>query len=44
MAIIEMEHGNSLPGPAGEAALIEAYRKIDRPVRKIDRLVTFVGQ
>ncbi|MEO6361314.1 MAG: TIM barrel protein, partial [Sphingomicrobium sp.] len=35
--IVGMEHGNSLPGPAGEAALIAAYRKIDRPV-------TFVGQ
>ena len=35
--VIGMEHGNSRPGPAGEAALIEAYRKIDRPV-------TLVGQ
>jgi hydroxypyruvate isomerase len=28
--VIGMEHGNSRPGPVGEAALIEAYRKIDR--------------
>ena len=28
--IIGMEHGNSKPGPAGEAALIAAYRNIDR--------------
>jgi hydroxypyruvate isomerase len=27
--VIGMEHGNSLPGPAGEAALVEAYRRID---------------
>ena len=27
--VIGMEHGNSLPGPAGEAALIAAYRRID---------------
>ncbi len=30
--VIGMEHGNSLAGPAGEAALVEAYRRIDRPV------------
>lgn len=28
--VIGMEHGNSLPGAAGEAALIAAYRAIDR--------------
>lgn len=28
--VIGMEHGNSVPGRAGEAALIEAYRRIDR--------------
>lgn len=28
--VIGMEHGNSIPGPAGETALIEAYRRIDR--------------
>jgi hydroxypyruvate isomerase len=28
--VIGMEHGNSLPGPAGEAALVAAYRRIDR--------------
>lgn len=28
--VIGMEHGNSLPGPTGEAALIAAYRNIDR--------------
>jgi hydroxypyruvate isomerase len=28
--VIGMEHGNSLPGPAGETALISAYRRIDR--------------
>jgi hydroxypyruvate isomerase len=27
--IIGMEHGNSLPGPAGEARLVAAYREID---------------
>jgi hydroxypyruvate isomerase len=35
--VIGMEHGNSLAGAAGEAALIQAYRQIDRPV-------TFVGR
>lgn len=29
--IIGMEHGNSLPGPAGEARLVAAYREIDAP-------------
>jgi len=24
-----MEHGNALPGKAGELSLIEAYRKVD---------------
>ena len=28
--VIGMEHGNSLPGAAGEVALIQAYRKIDQ--------------
>ncbi len=28
--IIGMEHGNALPGVEGEAALIEAYRSLDR--------------
>jgi hydroxypyruvate isomerase len=28
--VIGMEHGNSKPGPAGETALIAAYRDIDR--------------
>lgn len=27
--ILGMEHGNALPGKEGEAALIEAYRKVD---------------
>lgn len=27
--ILGMEHGNSLPGKAGERAVIEAYRKVD---------------
>ena len=27
--ILGMEHGNSLPGKAGELAVIEAYRKVD---------------
>lgn len=27
--VIGMEHGNSLPGAAGEAALVAAYRRID---------------
>lgn len=28
--IVGMEHGNALPGAAGEAAVIDAYRRIDR--------------
>lgn len=27
--VIGMEHGNAVPGPAGEMALIDAYRRID---------------
>lgn len=35
--VIGMEHGNSLPGPAGEAALVAAYRGIDRPATLVGR-------
>lgn len=28
--IVGMEHGNSMPGAAGERAVIEAYRKVDQ--------------
>jgi hydroxypyruvate isomerase len=31
--ILGMEHGNSLPGKAGEMALIKAYREVDPPRR-----------
>lgn len=27
--VVGMEHGNSMAGPAGEAALVAAYRRID---------------
>jgi hydroxypyruvate isomerase len=27
--VIGMEHGNSRPGPTGERAVIEAYRRVD---------------
>jgi hydroxypyruvate isomerase len=31
--VIGMEHGNAKPGLAGEAALIEAYRRIDTALK-----------